>query len=107
MVQGPRGVVDNAAAEPGDVTGWARVMPESLRFASFSSPRTGQTISGLCCELERTDQSLTREVWINNRNGWRRAEGWMRKAFTDRVDQEHADGKVDSMPLEEDAVGQL
>lgn len=101
---GPYAITDNLAAEPGTIVGWAPVRGDSLRFVNFSSPRTGQVISGLCVELEGDDRS----VWLNNRNGWRRADGWMRKAFLQKIDNERETGVIDrSMPPDEDAVGQL
>lgn len=93
-------MTDNQSAEPGSIAGWASVRLDSLRFVNFANPRTGQIISGLCLELAGPDRS----VWMNNRNGWRRADGWMRSIFLKKVDEERSSGSIDTtLPIDSNA----
>ena len=105
------GITDHRAAEPGAIIGWAAVDPSTMRFASFASPNTGQRITGLCLAL--MPESIVAgapvgfkpgRVWINDRNGWRRAAGWMERAFLERLEADKKAGTISTdMHFEEGA----
>lgn len=102
-IRTPSPLVGHDVGEPGDIIGWAKINPDSLRFAEAINPRTGTPLLGLAVEVVLKDN--TRDVWINTRNGWRRSDSWFRKAFLRRLDKERETGEVVPEGLEKGPEG--
>lgn len=84
----PGQIVDHNAGTPGGVEAWERVEPDSFRMMLARSPRTGNLIPGLFFRLASSES----EVWQITGDRVKRAEGWLRKLYRDKREEEDRGG---------------
>lgn len=69
------------------VVGWSYVDPNSMRLMEIQHPDTGQNFAGVFV-LVIDPNTGNNQVWVTNRHGWSRAEGWMASAYREKKSQE-------------------
>lgn len=107
MPHGP--IVDHNAGAPGGVEAWERVEPGSFRMMLARSPRTGNPVPGLFFRLASNEN----EVWQITGDRVKRAEGWLRRLYREKMEEEKRPGgpvlangkKANSAGLGEDDTG--
>lgn len=69
------------------VVGWYYVDPNSMRMMEVQHPDTGQTFTGVFVSIIDPNTGVE-QIWITNRYGWSRADGWMAAAYRERKGME-------------------
>jgi hypothetical protein len=84
----PGTIVNHNAGTPGTIEAWEAVEPDSFRMMLARSPRTGNLIPGLFFRLKSSES----EVWQITGDRVKRAEGWLRKLYREKREEEARGG---------------